>query len=127
MLFRSGHVSLEPGLLFHRRLGEGWNWESEFRYWIPLDGEPDRQGGVLRYGAGVSRSLLLEELRITPVVEMVGWTALAGQSRFLDDSLTPVTEDAAGDTIVNLKVGARLAGVGREELYVGYTVEALIN
>lgn len=54
---------------------------------------------------------------MTPVTEVVGWTVLGGK-----ESVTPfpTVENAAGDTIVNLKAGVRV-GVGpRSDFYVGY-------
>lgn len=116
-----GHASIEPALLLHRRLPDRWNFDGELRYWIPIDGTPDRQGPVVRYGVGVSRSFGCDcRYRLTPVVEAVGWTVVDGAARFLNEAMVPVTEDSGGDTIVNLKAGARFGFNTRSDVYAGY-------
>ena len=113
-----GHASIEPGLLLFKRFNE-FNLEGELHYWIPIDGTPERAGSVLRYGAGVSRELYVGCQTVTPVVEVIGWTVMDGAQRYLSPG-GPVVEDADGDTIVNLKVGARLPITCCDQLYVGY-------
>src|SRR5436190_3231933 len=113
------HVSLEPALLYYRKLTERLTLESEFRVWVPIDGS-DFEGNVLRYGVGLSYDVVRGcNYRIAPVVEVVGWTVLNGQE------FSPVANggrpyDAGGDTIVNLKAGVR-ADFGRaNSVYLGY-------
>ena len=113
-----GHASIEPGFLLFKRTSE-FNLEGELHYWIPIDGTPDRAGSVLRYGAGISRELFIGCQPITPVIEVVGWTVLDGAERYLTPG-GPVVEDADGDTIVNLKVGARLPITDCDQIYIGY-------
>jgi hypothetical protein len=115
-----GHTSLEPGLLHFRRLNDLWRMEGELRLLVPLDGTEGRQSPVFRYGLGVSGVVWSSDCwRLSPVLEAVGWTLTDGMARFLDDSGTVVVEDAAGDTIVNLKFGARLSTC-RQDFYAGY-------
>jgi hypothetical protein len=54
------------------------------------------------------------------VVEVVGWTVLDGLASGSLDGVTPFFVDATGDTIVNLKVGARISLTHQDSLYVGY-------
>ena len=113
------HVSLEPGVLLYQRLG-WFTLEAELRDWIPIDGTSGRQGNILRYGVGASTDLCAIGLpNVRPVVEFVGWSVLDGQARFLTPSGV-VTEDADGDTIVNVKVGTRIALGADRDLYFGY-------
>lgn len=126
------HVSLEPGLLWLRRLGQMSYFQGEVRYWIPIGGT-DFAGSVIRYGLGFGYDLLqcgpdhgplnpyvsTSGLRITSVTEAVGWTVFSGQEAFNDDQGNPVTASAAGDTIVNIKQGVR-ATVGCRSVYVGW-------
>jgi hypothetical protein len=135
------HVSLEPGVLFYRRLTDRTVLEGEVRDWIPIsdsefNGE-DFAGNVLRYGLGLGHDLVQgcnncnEPTRLTAVGEVVGWTILNGQGfdggAFLDAQATggPAANganfvfDASGDTIVNVKLGARLT-FGPRSIYAGY-------
>ncbi len=113
------HYSIEPGLLFYKSLDPRWALEGELRYWIPIDGG-QFAGSVLRYGIGLQYELYNDcEHWITPVVELVGWTALDGEQSILHPSGLVETESAEGDTIVNLKLGVRF-GVGAGDFYAGY-------
>jgi hypothetical protein len=113
----TGHTSLEPAVLYFRKLNDRLTLETELRDMIPIDGT-DFAGNVLRYGVGVGwRAYQNERIRVTPVVEAVGWTVLSGK-----ESVAPFPDvkDAAGDTIVNLKVGARLGVTSWGDFYAGY-------
>jgi hypothetical protein len=117
----TNHVSLEPAFLGYARLTERLALESEFRVWIPIGGDPDFAGEVLRYGLGFHYDLFETcKFRFMPVVEFVGWTVLSGEEQVVFPNGDFLIKDAAGDTIVNVKVGARwqLKGVG--DLYTGY-------
>lgn len=118
----TNHVSFEPALLTWTRLTDRLRAEGEFRYWIPSGGTDGRAGSVIRYGLGATYDLYsTPTLRISPVVEFVGWTVLDGQTKFL----TPggaVVQDADGDTIINGKFGVRTSfGCShRNQIYLGY-------
>lgn len=114
------HVSLEPALLAYRPLTDRLRVEGEFRYWVPVGGG-DFAGDVVRYGVGFSYDLFCRDnLRITPVAEFVGWTVLDGQASVVGPAGLVSVEDAAGDTIVNAKLGVRVWLGGRADLYAGY-------
>ena len=115
------HVSLEPALLgYVRRRLPRLGIEAEVRDWIPIGGT-DFAGNTLRYGVGAHYDLFLTRRGIiAPVVEVVGWTFLDGKTAIVTGPGQVTVEDAAGDTIVNLKLGVR-AGLGaRGDLYFGY-------
>lgn len=116
----TGHVSIEPGLLFLHR--QDWvTFEGELRHWIPIEGTPNDQGNVTRYGVGASSNLAPIGLpKITPVVEAVGWTFLNGRARYISAGGSDVREDSGGDTIVNLKIGSRYKLTECSDVYVGY-------
>jgi hypothetical protein len=112
------HVSLEPGILFFHQLTDRLTVEGEVRDWIPIGGT-DFAGNIIRYGLGAGYSVLdpCASISAAPVVEAVGWTVLGGKK--LE---TAGPEDAAGDTILNLKMGIRV-GFGPNKLhqiYAGY-------
>jgi hypothetical protein len=111
------HVSLEPSLLIFQKLTDRLNLEGEFRDWIPIGGT-DFAGNVLRYGLGLEYWILNSgNIRIAPVAEFVGWTVLGGK-----EFVNPpgIVQDAAGDTIVNVKLGARFRFGDHNDVYVGY-------
>ncbi len=126
----TGHVSLEPGLLYFQRLTEQLTIQGQFMDWIPLDAGPGA-GNILIYGLGVGYDVYhCGNLRITPITEFVGWTVLGGvESRFapvvaaappgLDLPLTHGVNEADGDTIINAKVGVRTY-FGRNDVYIGW-------
>jgi hypothetical protein len=119
---------LEPGLLYERLLTDKLALLGELRDTIPIASQDDFAGNVLRYGVGVSvLAYCGERVRVTPIVEVVGWTVLSGKE-FAPD-LTNGVKSASGDTIVNLKFGARFnfgdtSGGGgflsHSDLYLGY-------
>jgi hypothetical protein len=124
----TGHVSLEPALLWYFRPDERLLFEGELRDWVPVGGT-DFAGNVLRYGVGVSYNVSwTPKAWIAPVVEFVGWTVLSGKD--LNPLAFPVPQNAAGETIVNVKTGIRVGfgpGEGEDrgllrgsEVYVGY-------
>jgi hypothetical protein len=117
----TGHVSLEPALLFNQRLAEYLTLEAECRYWVPLGGT-DFAGDVVRYGVGLSYGGRNEQecWWVNPVAELVGWTVLGGKELVVRPPLAPVVKGAAGDTIVNAKLGLRLGYEDLGDLYVGY-------
>src|SRR5262249_41062339 len=75
----------------------------------------------IRYGVGVSYDVYKScHLRLTPVTEFVGWTVLGGKE-FSPSIPGPThTKDASGDTIVNVKLGSRVAFGEHQDIYVGY-------
>jgi hypothetical protein len=115
----TGHASLEPGLLYFNRLFEKLCVESELRLWIPLTGD-DFAGPVVRYGVGFSYGERpADRWWFAPVAEFVGWTVLGGKETVLP-SEPLVIQEAAGDTIVNVKLGIRVGLGKRFDIYTGY-------
>ena len=79
----TNHVSLEPAILFYESLGERAGVEAECRYWVPIGGT-DFAGEVVRYGIGAHYDIYTNNgMRLSPVVEVVGWTVLAGKESVL--------------------------------------------
>lgn len=116
------HFSLEPGLLLYQELAPRLTGYAELKDWIAVGGSENFAGNVLRYGLGASY-LVAEECphrNVSAVTEFVGWTVLSGGSAITTPG--PVTRfvDAAGDTIVNAKVGLRWRFTANTDLYGGY-------
>jgi hypothetical protein len=116
----TGHVSLEPALLVNQQLTERLTAAGELRYWVPVGGS-DLAGDVIRYGVGLGYGeRRKDDWWATPVVEVVGWTVLSGKTAVLPPSGVGFVEDAAGQTIVNAKLGLRLGLGERGDIYAGY-------
>lgn len=120
----TNHVSLEPALLYYRQLTNRMAMEAEFRDWAAAGGS-DFAGNIIRYGIGANYQVVNRQtFRVAPVVEFVGWTVLHGKEFDFPEG---AVQDAAGDTIINGKVGVRSGfgpltetGMNRADLYLGY-------
>ncbi len=116
----TGHVSLEPALLLYDRLSGRWTFEGELRYWVPVGGT-DFAGDIIRYGIGLSYDLLRTgSVQVAPVAELVGWTVLGGKESGVTADPLAAVQGAAGDTIVNAKLGLRVKLGCRTDVYAGY-------
>ncbi len=121
------HVSLEPGLLFQSQLSENVTLFSELRDWIPVSGSTfdgeDYSGNVLRYGLGLGVTTYENSsIRVTPIVEAVGWSVLDGQVLNTDNlAAGAAAVESARTTIVNGKLGLRTTfKSNNSSLYLGY-------
>lgn len=113
----TGNVNIEPGVLQYFRVNDRWLLENEFKTWIPLTNN-GFAGTVLRYGAGISynnRRVGRDRPSVSPVLEIVGWSVLDG----LATVDTGTVRSAAGDTIVNAKLGLR-TNYRASQLYAGF-------
>jgi hypothetical protein len=114
------HVSLEPALLLYDRLTDRFGLAGELRVWVPVGGT-DFAGDIVRYGIGVYYDLYrTAHCTFTPVAEFVGWTVLDGKESVVPPSGVAFVEDAAGQTILNAKVGLRVRFGDRADFYTGY-------
>jgi hypothetical protein len=116
----NSHASLEPALLVYKPLCDGWVTELELRDWIPLGGN-DFAGNIIRYGIGLHYDdLCCGCCQVVPIAEIVGWTSLGGKVTVAEPGQTPFVESAAGQTIVNIKLGMRFKTGDRGDIYMGY-------
>jgi hypothetical protein len=114
------HVSLEPALLAYQQLTDRLILFGEFRDWIPIGGT-NFAGNIIRYGAGLGYEVYQSsQLRLTPLAEFVGWTVLGGKEFSPTIGTNMGTKDAAGDTIVNVKIGLRLDFGAHSSLAASY-------
>jgi hypothetical protein len=114
------HVSLEPALLLYQRLAPHWTLEGEFRTWVPVGGT-DFAGDLVRYGIGVSYGTRQPDtFWVTPVVEFVGWTVLNGKESVVGPSGLGGVKGTSGQTIMNVKLGARFGFSDWADVYAGY-------
>jgi hypothetical protein len=120
----TNHYSIEPALLFTRKIAPAVALSGQFSVWHPIEGSSalplssgnSFAGDVLTYGAGVSRRFLASEnLRVAPVVEIVGWNIRSGYV-----TLANGPASAAGENIVNAKLGARFFVGAKNSIYAGF-------
>jgi Putative MetA-pathway of phenol degradation len=131
----TSHYAIEPTVLFTRKVAPDTTLSGQFGVWHPIQGSnasgasadttQSFAGNVLEYGFGAGhRFLLAENLRVTPVVELVGWSVRSGYVTLISGPAS-----ASGNNIVNAKLGARIfverhnsiyVGVGRQLSHVGW-------
>lgn len=129
----TNHVSLEPALLVYKEVNDRVTFEAELRDWIAIGGssadgtgfvgESFFAGNVLQYGLGLGFDVIDDpDQRLTPIIEVVGWTLLDGlASSSTDGTLaTLVLDKVDGDTIVNIKGGIRFSDSAFGSIYGGY-------
>lgn len=116
------HTSVEPSMLFQGELTPTVTLESQVGVWLPIGGAAPLPGTtadhfagrILYYGIGPSVTVYeTSRVRVTPVVELVGWRVLAG-----NQTKAGGPDDASGTNIVNIKLGARI-GYDAGSFYVG--------
>ena len=124
----TNHVSIEPAILYYRRLSENWLLQSQFSEFCPI-GVDSYASNVLSYGGGLGYILYeSDSMSVVPMLELVGWTFLGGQ-KFDASSGGVDPESAHGDTIVNIKPGVRV-GLGdsgpamlqSQSIYAGFGI-----
>jgi hypothetical protein len=113
----TGHSTIEPALLYYRRLTNQWTMESEARWWHPT-GATNYAGDIVRLGAGLAHTGWGSTLKFSPVAELVGWYVVDGTKT----NGKPIgVEDAGGDTVLNLKLGVRIRLDNHpSSVYLGY-------
>jgi hypothetical protein len=113
------HWTVEPALLGIWQPFTNLAMEGELRYWAPLGGT-SFAGDVLRYGVGLSIGQATQSMWFKPVAEIVGWTALGGQTLMVTAPDAYMVQSAAGQTIVNGYLGLRLGLGNIFDSYIGY-------
>jgi hypothetical protein len=139
----TNHYSVEPALLYYRRLSDRAALEAQVGDSHPIGGSscllpckadfngktlPQSEGfagDIFFYGVGPSYVLYRgEHVRIAPVIELVGWRVLGGfETNCLPSVLSCSNQEAVsadGTNIVNLKVGVRTLIGKHNSFYVGF-------
>ena len=103
----NGLTSLEPGLLVHYRWSPETYVHGQVKYWIPIAAGPGA-GNVFNYGVGVSHVLHeTDSFAIIPVLEVVGWGVAGGTVTLPTLLPTPVIQESASTSFVNIQPGVR--------------------
>jgi hypothetical protein len=124
----TGHYSIEPSVLFTRKVTPQIALSGQFSVWHPIGGSSGAgfdpavanqsfAGNVLTYGTGASYQFrLADNFRLSPVVEFVGWSVLPG----LVTLPTPPPPTSGSANILNAKLGARLLVARHNSIYLGF-------
>jgi hypothetical protein len=121
----TNHYSVEPSLLFQDTLTPRTKVSGQVALWIPIGGSSNQpvnngqfSGDVLSYGLGISYDLSARHtgVRVTPVLEFVGWNVRSGSVT----EPSGVIGDATNTNIANLKGGARVFFNRGDSVYIGY-------
>lgn len=102
----TGHVSLEPGLVFGMNLSRVSYLQGELAQWIPLGGTSGYAGAIFRYNFSYNRVIA----RPHPCVPVISVTELSGW-RFQDGAFTAfdgTTRPTSGATFLNASTGLRV-------------------
>jgi hypothetical protein len=77
----TGHVSLEPSLLWGVKLAANTYLQAKTGLWIPIGGTPGFQGNVFDYRFSLNQILYkpCNDLQVIGTLELNGWTFLNGQ------------------------------------------------
>jgi hypothetical protein len=119
----TGHVSMEPSLLYAIKLYPETYWQGQLGYWIPISGTPGFAGGVLFYNNSLNHVICrpLRDTALIGTIETSGWTFTSGS--FTDAN--GVVRPANDTTYFNLGPGLRLAFC--DKLDIGFGVQFAVT
>ena len=102
----SGHVRMEPGLLFRMAWDDDTYWHGQIKYRFPIGGDPIHSGQVLELGSAISHiGYETDQVAILPTFEVNSFFVLDGQQfPFGDMNGVPVD----GEMITNLSPSMRI-------------------
>jgi hypothetical protein len=118
----TGHVSLEPALLYALKLAPETYLQFEFAYWIPIGGDPLYEGNIYHAHFSLNRTLWCPcpGLKLVGTLEASHWVILGGNytdpNLLLPDTrpgakpgqLAPVAVSASDEQIFSAGPGVRL-------------------
>lgn len=118
----TGHVSLDPSLLWAVKLYPETYWQGQLGYWIPISGTTvngsNFAGSVLHYHGALNHVLCrpLADTALSGSIEAVGYTFTAGR---FTDPLTGAALEANGQTYFGVGPGLRLCVCDKLDLGFG--------
>lgn len=117
----TGHWSVEPAFLVNWRLMDYLTLEGQVGYYVPMGGT-DFAGDVMKYGVGLSYgSRTASAVQLMPVAEIIGWTLTSGKEITAPAPGVFITDNVAGDTIINGCLGMRFTLGHSGDVYAGYS------
>lgn len=105
----TGHISMEPGMLFRYNSSDLTFWHGELKYNFPIAGDPAHSGQVLKWGVGVSHVIYeTDAFAIIPTFEYTNMWFLDGGVTIVDPPLPNTVVDVDGDGLSYFTEGVRL-------------------
>ena len=90
----TGHVSLEPGLLFRNRWSDDTWLHGELKFWFPLGADPAHGGQVVKFATGINRVWYeTDSSAWLPSLELTSYSVLNGLARDATGSLQAIDGD----------------------------------
>ncbi len=113
----TGHVSLEPSLLFGLRTSPHSYLQGQIAEWIPLGGDPTYSGALLHYHLAYNHTLWqpIQAVQLVGTFEVHGWSFQDGGYTHPDGRFRP----ASGFTQVQMGPGVRLFFCDKYDFGVG--------
>lgn len=91
----TGHVSLEPGILFRNEFREETWMHGELKFLFPLGGDPQHAGQVLKFATGFNTVWSETDHNAwIPSVEIVAFSVLNGLATDAAGTIRPIDHDA---------------------------------
>ena len=91
----TGHVSLEPGMLFRNEFRENTWMHGELKFWFPTGADPQHGGQVLKFATGFNQVWMETDHNAwLPSIEMVAYSVLNGKATDSSGALRAIDHDA---------------------------------
>jgi len=105
----TGHLSMEPGVLFRYKWSELLYIHAQIQYWFALGGNPITSGEVLNFGLGLSHVAYENAvMSVVPVHEIMVYSIHGGKTAGPNDLIPGATVSADGEVVVNMHSGTRV-------------------
>ncbi len=91
----TGHVALEPGILFRNEFQDDTWMHGELKFLFPLGADPQHGGQVLKFATGINRVWLETDRNAwIPSVELSAFSVLNGMARNSSGAIRSIDHDA---------------------------------
>lgn len=114
----TGHLSLEPSLLFGLKLSQCSYLQAQVAEWIPIAGDPDYAGAAIRYSVSYNH-VLCRPLASCPIIGTLEAKGITFQDGAYTDPVTGATTRGSGISYVSIGPGLRQFICDRADLGVG--------
>jgi len=123
----TGHVSLEPSLLWSVKLARDFYLQSQLAQFIPLGGDPLYDGSLLHYHFSLNKVLLRlpHELQLIGTGEFAGWSFQSGEytdPAIVDGGGAFIPQSANNFTYTAAGAGLRLVMCDKIDIGVGVLI-----
>jgi hypothetical protein len=113
-----GHLSLEPSVMIAIKLAPETFLQAQVAEWIPLGGDDDYMGAILRYSASLNHVLAkpVRDAHLIGTLEIMGYTFQDGQ---YTDPVLGSNQKSGGESFVYLGGGLRFVFCDKFDLGFG--------